>query len=95
MTELYGKYKDRGFSVFSVSIDDFEGYWARAAQELPWMGNVWQSGAWNADALSGYDVPSIPTTYLLDAQGGLRSKNVRAEDLQLHMEDLLADYGPQ
>lgn len=95
LSKLYSQYHDRGFSVFSVSIDDFKSSWEAASENIPWRGNIWQSGAWEAEALAGYDVPTIPTTYLLDAKGALRSKNIRASDLQAHMEELLNVHGPK
>lgn len=94
LNKLYREYAADGFSIFSVSIDDFRNEWEAASAQLAWPGNIWQSGAWNAEALMGYDVPTIPTTYLLDARGGLVSKNIRAAELEANMPQLLEQHGP-
>lgn len=94
---LYDQYKDRGFSVFALSIDDDPLDWRTAiAQEgLNWPGHVWLQKGWNSQVFASWDVPSVPTTFLLDQRGVIVSKNIRARELQDNMDELLAKYGPK
>lgn len=96
LKELYGKYKDQGFSIFSLSVDDDPQVWRNAIQEdgLTWPGQIWLQKGWEAQVFAEWDVPSVPTTFLLDHRGVIMSKNIRATELRDNMDELLARYMP-
>ena len=97
LTALYEAYKDKGFTIFSVSIDDLEDEWRKASEEdgIHWPGNIRVEKSWNSAVFGDYSVQSIPTTFLLDDKGIIRSKNIRAEELEADMDALLHAYGPK
>ncbi len=96
LNSLYDQYKDKGFSIFSLSIDDDPSDWRNAVQEdgLHWPGQIWLEKGWDAQLFAEWDVPSVPTTYLLDHRGIIKSKNIRAAELRDNMDELLAKYLP-
>ncbi len=91
---LYDQYKDQGFSVFSLSIDEDPELWKRAIEEdgLSWPGQIRLAEGWEAPLFADWEVPSVPTTFLLDNRGVIMLKNIRGEELTTEMEDLLAQY---
>ncbi len=84
LKSLYGKYKDKGFEIVSISIDEKEEDWKKKSEEvnLSWPSYLDRDGI-----ASLYKVRVIPTMYLVDEQGVLVAENVRGEEL----EDKLAE----
>ena len=66
--ELYAKYKDQGFEVVSISIDDSKKAWEKAMDEeaMPWQ--QWLSPDKN-NTMKTFLFSGIPTIYLLDKEG--------------------------
>ncbi|MDH7460148.1 TlpA disulfide reductase family protein [Chitinophagaceae bacterium 26-R-25] len=71
--DLYEKYKDKGFDIVSVSIDDSKKAWAKAMEEegMPWKQLL--SPDKNA-TMKNFLFSGIPTIYLIDKQGNIVSK---------------------
>ena len=80
----YDKYKDKGFTVFSVSLDRSKARWVQAiAQDkLTWENHVSDLQFWNSAAAARYGVESIPATFLIDASGKIIGKDLRGRDLE-------------
>ena len=95
--ELYDQYKDQGFSIFGLSIDEDPQVWrnAIAADGLNWPSQIWLREGWEAQLFADWEVPSVPTTFLLDHRGVIMIKNIRGEELKADMDKLLAQYGPK
>ncbi len=87
----YKKYKDQGFEVVGISLDDDEGKLKDflAKHDMPWPqffdGNGWKNAVGQA-----YGVQSIPATYLLDREGKIRRVGVRGPALGAAVAKLLA-----
>lgn len=94
LKELYDEYKDQGFSIFALSIDDYKEDWQASIKEdsLNWPGHIWLKEAWNAQVFADWAVPSVPTTFLMDHRGVIMEKNIRADELKADMEELLKQY---
>ncbi|MES2649484.1 MAG: TlpA disulfide reductase family protein [Bacteroidota bacterium] len=67
---LYDKYKDQGFEILSVSIDDDISRWqeAVAMDKMNWL-QVNQRGNWRAPIVREWGVSSIPISFLIDREG--------------------------
>jgi thiol-disulfide isomerase/thioredoxin len=65
---LYTKYKDRGFDVVSISIDDSRQAWLKAMDEeqMPWQ--QWLSPD-KQHTMKTFLFSGIPTLYLVDREG--------------------------
>jgi peroxiredoxin len=84
----YKKYHDKGFEVFSVSLDDNRQAWMNAIQTdgLIWPYHVSDLMKWNSPMVQLYNFQGIPFTMLIDREGRLIKKDVRGEDLGQTLE---------
>ena len=93
----YNKYKDakfkkaKGFTIFSVSLDQDKNRWvaAIAQDKLNWTSHVSDLGGWGSQAARIYGVNSIPTNWLIDANGIIVAKNLRGAQLDMAIENLV------
>lgn len=80
----YGKKVARkGFKVLSVSLDNNRASWKRAIEQdrLTWPYHISDLKGWSSQPASTYKVKSIPTNFLLDANGIIIGKNLRGKAL--------------
>lgn len=89
--ELYNKYKDEGFIIFSVSLDQVESAWKSAivSDKLNWNTHVSDLKGWQSKTAADFGVNSIPANFLLDRDGRILAKNLRGRDLELFIENYL------
>ena len=91
VVNTYHKYKDKGFEIFSVSLDENKQKWLQAIQTdgLIWESHVSDLQGWNSIAAKLYKVNSIPATFLIDKKGIIRAMNVRGAQLEQKLLPLL------
>ncbi len=91
LKRLYAAYKDHGFEIIGVSIDDNYEDWNNAAieQELPWI-DVGELKDWEGPVAVSYGVGFIPKAFLVDPNGCVLKKNVRTDMLE---EALVQRFG--
>ncbi len=81
VVETYKKYKEKGFEVFSVSLDRPDGKqsWvdAIAKDGLLWDNHVSDLQFWNSAPAAVYGVRSIPKTFLIGRDGKIVALNPR------------------
>lgn len=95
----YQKYKDKkfkngdGFTVYSVSLDQKKGNWQNAIEKdkLEWTYHVSELKGWYGNSVSDYGVESIPSNFLIDADGVVVAKNLRGKALHDTLEKLIAE----
>ena len=90
---MYQKYHDKGFEVFSVSLDRDKESWKRAiaADGLVWPNHVSDLKYWSSEAARTYGVSSIPSTFLLDQNGRIIAKNLRGEALSKALKQIFGE----
>ena len=95
----YLKYKDKkfkgganGFVVYSVSLDQRKDSWVAAIQhdQLNWPTHVSDLQYWSNIAARTYGVNSIPTNFLLDANGIIIAKELRGAALDNALEGIVS-----
>ena len=86
----YNKYKDKGFDIVGVSFDSKHDSWVKALDELhmPWH-QMSDLKGWESEGAKAYGVTGIPHTVLLDPQGKIIARDVRGEELQAKLAELL------
>jgi thiol-disulfide isomerase/thioredoxin len=86
---VYDKYARKGFEILGVSLDRDHGAWVKAIQDdgLPWK-HVSDLGFWNNAAAQEYGVSSIPYTVLVDRDGKILQKGLRAQQLESVLSEL-------
>jgi thiol-disulfide isomerase/thioredoxin len=92
VVRLYEKYKDKGFTVMSVSLDKDKAKWLAAIEKdnLSWPYHVSDLGHWNSKVPKIYGVRGIPFTVLIDAEGNIIKTKLRGTQLE---EELVRIYG--
>lgn len=90
IVNVYNRYKDRGFTVFGVSLDGNPGLWLRAieADGLAWT-QASDLQQWGSEVVGLYRIKAIPASYLLDPDGIILAKDLRGEDLERVVSELL------
>ncbi len=88
VVRAFNKYKDKGFTVFGVSLDRTKEDWLQAIEQdnLTWT-HVSDLKYWQSDAAKTYGVTGIPFSILLDPNGVIIGKNLRGTAL----DDRLAE----
>jgi len=86
----YQKFHDKGFDVFGVSLDRDHDKWVEAIKQdnLTWS-HVSDLKYWGNEAAKLYGVQSIPHNVLLSPEGTIIAKNLRGEELQKKLTELL------
>ena len=86
----FQKYKDKGFSVFGVSLDKSKEGWIKAIEkdQLNWT-QVSELNYWKSEIAQTYGVRAIPANFLIDENGIIVAKNLRGEKLLEKLDELL------
>lgn len=87
---VYNDYKDKGFTVFGVSLDRTKDEWLKAISDdgLTWT-HVSDLAFWNTEIAQKYFVHSIPSNLLVDKNGIIIARNQRGEDLRKTVAKIL------
>jgi peroxiredoxin len=91
VVKAYAKYKDKGFEILGVSLDQSKDKWLEAIKKdgITWP-QVSDLKYWECQAARDYNVQGIPFTVLLDKEGKILAKNLRGEELERAIEKALA-----
>jgi thiol-disulfide isomerase/thioredoxin len=90
VVRIYNEYKDKGFEVFSVSLDKDGKQWVQAIQAdgLAWPAHISDLNGWKSAPAKTYGIKSIPSTFLLGKDGKIIAKNLRGRDLEEKIKSL-------
>ena len=93
LLEIYNKYRDRGFEIYQVSLDQSREMWERAIEEdgLPWI-NVSDLKYWNSEIVTLYEVETIPANFLIDREGSITSKNLTIDALDRRLDEIFTVF---
>ena len=93
VVQTYGKYKDKGFTVFSVSLDSNRDQWIAAIKKdnLLWKNHISDLKGWSAEPAKLYGVRGIPATFLLDKTGKIVGVNMTGMELENAIEKLVSE----
>ncbi|MDJ1496323.1 TlpA disulfide reductase family protein [Cytophagaceae bacterium DM2B3-1] len=82
LREAYLKYKDKGFDILGVSLDDNKDRWSKALDKdgLPWT-QVSDLKGWRNVVAVQYGIRAIPANFLIDPQGKIIARDLRGEKL--------------
>lgn len=89
LVKAYAKYHDKGFEILGISLDDKKDNWLKAIEidKLNWL-HASDLKGWKSDLAKEYGIKSIPTSFLVDAQGKIIAKDLRGEDLEKKLATL-------
>nr|WP_297168729.1 TlpA disulfide reductase family protein [uncultured Dysgonomonas sp.] len=90
VVEAYKKYKNKGFEIVGVSLDDDKAAWEKGIKDLniTWP-QISDLKGWKTELGAAYAVNSIPHTVLLDKDGKIIAKDLRGDQLSEKLAELL------
>lgn len=91
VVKAYNMFKDKGFTVYSVSLDANEASWKAAieADGLVWPYHVSSLKQWNCPVAKEYRVRGIPYSVLIDKDGKIIALSLRGEELHQKLSEVL------
>jgi peroxiredoxin len=89
VVRAYQKYKDKGFTVYGVSLDRTRADWLQAIEQdnLTWT-HVSDLKYWQSEAAKTYNITGIPFSLLLDPNGVIIAKNLRGAALHQKLAEI-------
>ncbi|RKD87888.1 TlpA disulfide reductase family protein [Mangrovibacterium diazotrophicum] len=93
LVQAYNSYKDKNFTILGYSLDgggNALNSWTEAIEK---DGLVWNQisdlAGWQSLGVQLYGVNSVPTNFLIDPEGKIIAKNLRGEDLENKLKEIL------
>jgi peroxiredoxin len=86
----YNKFHNKGFEILAVSLDEQKDKWMQAIEKdnLTWT-QVSDLKGWQSDVAAKYGVQSIPSNFILDKEGKIIAKNLRGEELENMLNQII------
>ena len=91
LVKIYPNYKDKGFEILGVSLDENAAQWKKAVgkDKISWL-QVNDNGGWDAKTVQTWQINAIPTSFLVDKDGRLIGMDLPPKELEKALEALLA-----
>jgi|APSaa5957512622_1039677.scaffolds.fasta_scaffold12668_3 peroxiredoxin len=88
LVEMYQKYKNKGFEIYQVSVDENRIEWVDIIDQdkLSWINVGDMEGS--AHAVQSYNIQTIPYNYLLDKDGSIITQNLKGPGLNKVLADI-------
>ncbi len=87
----YHKYKNKGFDVYSFSLDKEKSQWVKAIEQdgLVWKNHTSDLKFWETAAIDLYGFNGIPFTVLIGRDGKILAKGLRGPALEAKLKEVL------
>lgn len=87
----YEKYKDHGFEIYAISLDENLNEWVAGIEEndLPWI-HVSDLKGWESPLCIECNITKVPTNFLLNHKGKIVARDLEAAELEKTLDKLLA-----
>ncbi|WP_430612293.1 redoxin domain-containing protein [Flavobacterium sp. JP2137] len=91
VVKLYNKFHEKGLNIIGVSLDKDGDKWKEAIAKdgLTWA-QISNLQFWQDPIAADYSVKAIPATFILDENGVIVAKDLRGEELEAKVAELLA-----
>ena len=88
--DAYDAYKNKGFGIVGVSLDNNKEAWVKAIADLgiEWA-QISDLQGWNCAGAKLYGVNSIPATVLVAQDGTILARNLRGEAIKEKLAEIL------
>ena len=81
LNELYGKYRERGFEIYQISLDSDIHFWKNAVSNIPWI-SVYDPQSVYSSVAAIYNVRQIPALFLINKKGEMVKRIESADTLE-------------
>lgn len=90
LIKAYNIFQSKGFDILSISLDANKNEWLKAVakDQLPWKQVCDLQGS-QSKVKELYGIKAIPMNYLLDKEGKIIAKNLRGEELEKKLTEVL------
>lgn len=90
VVDAFNKYKEKNFTVLGISLDRSKEAWMQAIDQdrLTWT-QLSDLKSWGNEVARMYKINSIPQNLLIDPSGKIIAKNLRGEELQTKLQEIL------
>lgn len=90
LIKIYRKYHAKGFEIFQISLDKYKDEWIAAIKKdnLPWT-HASDLKYWESPITKLYAIKAIPANFLLDKEGKIIAKNLKSEDLEKKLAEII------
>lgn len=90
LVKLYAKYKDKGFEIFGVSLDDDRADWRKAVSKdkITWK-QVNDNRGWDAVSAMKWNVQALPSSFLVNQNGDVVAIDLERTELEKKVKELL------
>lgn len=88
--KIYSKFRDKGFEIYSVSLDNDKADWLKAIKQdkINWM-QVIDPGGWETPTAQKWAIYALPTSYLIDRDGRLLAMDLEGKQLENALKELI------
>ena len=88
--KTYNAFKDKGFTVVGISLDDKATNWKKAVRDdkMPWT-QLSDLKGWKNEVSTYFGIQAIPSNLLIDPSGKIVAKDLRGEMLENKLKELL------
>ncbi|MBI3138762.1 MAG: TlpA family protein disulfide reductase [Sphingobacteriales bacterium] len=92
LVKLYPKFKEKGFEILGVSIDEDKKDWQTAVKrdKISWL-QVNDNGGWESLTTTQWRISAIPTSYLIDKDGTLIAMDLEGKELEKALKEILGE----
>lgn len=93
LAQLYRKYHDRGFEIFSIGEENSAGAWQKAIEndELPWTRHAIELKPFSGPVAQLYNIHAIPATFLIDPNGVILGANLMPQQIDKLLAERLSE----
>lgn len=91
LREAYAAYKDNGFGIYCVSLDNDAAKWKRftAENDMPWTNVLGTDADKGSTAAALYGITSIPANFLISPDGILVAKHLHSKELAKKLAEVM------
>ncbi|SEW54213.1 TlpA disulfide reductase family protein [Chitinophaga arvensicola] len=90
VVKAYQRFHDKGFEILGVSLDTDKKAWLKAVNKdgLNWW-HVSDLKGWKSTPVLEFGISGIPTNFIMDGNGKIIAQNLRGEELEKKLEEIL------
>ena len=88
---IYKQYKDKGFEIYGVSIDDNQQAWQAAVRQdkIAWQQVIDTKAGTGNELTQTWNLQYIPSTFLIDKEGKIVARSPEKDELEKWLKKLL------
>jgi peroxiredoxin len=90
LSDIYDKFRAKGFEVFQVSLDRTRESWLMAIRNdrQDWI-HVSDLSYWDSPVVKQFRIENLPANYLIDTEGKIVARNISGRELEQKLTEML------